>query len=119
MDENRQVLTAYGAFQISKQVKQTNSETFVKVYDFIQRKIHTAATMGKKDTIASLPCYLAGASAFKFDDMLMRVSSELENNGFYVCKLTHETLYISWRKSLNVTYEAPKAGLAIRTSTTT
>lgn len=90
-------MNASAAFLIAEKKKKHDNETYVLVCKFIEKKIATAATLGKRDTMCEVPVFIPDSLQFDMQPMVLAVSERFQKLGYYVLQVSVSGLYISWR----------------------
>ena len=99
-------MDAFTAYEIADRKKYTEDRTFEDVVKYVEKKIATAATLGHRDTICSIPIYMPDTPAFDRSSMLEDIMHHLTNKGFYCRPCPSCTVYISWRYATELTRES-------------
>jgi hypothetical protein len=90
-------MQAVDAFEISKKLKSNSYVCEEKVTAYIDRKIQTAASLGKKDTICKVPILIQNVNFYDINTMVTTLIQHLRTRGFYVIRIGTNNLYVSWR----------------------
>ncbi len=90
-------MNASAAYLIAEKKKKHDNETYVLVCKFVEKKIATAATLGKRDTMCEVPVFIPDSLQFDMQPMVLAVSECFQNLGYYVLQVSFNGLYISWR----------------------
>ena len=85
------------ALKLSEYTGQSSSAACDMVMKYIENKLATAATLGRKDTTISVPMFIPDCPQFQIDKMLIYIVEYLGYQGFFVHVMTSDTIYISWR----------------------
>lgn len=91
------MLDAKSALELSEFTGRPSSIACDTVMKYIENKLATAATLGEKDTTILIPMFIPDCPQFRIDMMLLYIGEYLKNNGFFVCTMTIDTIYVSWR----------------------
>jgi hypothetical protein len=90
------LLNANTAFGLAEQKKEKDNEAFLLLCQYVDRKIRTAACMGQRDTILTMPPLIQTTAELNVP-YVQPLSDHLQVSGFFVQILTSNTIYISWR----------------------
>lgn len=90
-------MNASDAATLADRRKTANAATVNSVVRVIMTKVTTAANLGHRDTLVTVPAFLMNVMQYDHGAMVIMVMAALTANGYYVVNLTDGRLYVSWR----------------------
>jgi hypothetical protein len=95
-------ITAVDAYHLALRRKASDSKTFLQVCSYVEKKIVTAASLGERDTICSIPMYLHDAPTYDQEALTEALVDHFRTQQFYVHTIHTTAIYISWRHANHV-----------------
>jgi len=100
-------LSAAQAYEVAQMRSRNGDEERARVMAYVQRKIATAASLGHRDAMCTIPSYIPDTLQYDMPEMVEAVILALNALGYYVRLLHFPSLYISWRYVGATTREQP------------
>ena len=90
-------MNASQAAVLADRRKVADNSTVDRVVAVINTKVETAANLGHRDTLVTVPSFVMNVPQYDHGDMVVTVMAALTTRGYYVVNLTQGRIYVSWR----------------------
>jgi hypothetical protein len=88
---------AIDAYMLSEHTADANIDVFNAVRRYVEKKIKTAATLGRLDTVCQIPAFISDIPAYKQDVLILVIKEHLDARGFHTIIIGQFNIYVSWR----------------------
>jgi hypothetical protein len=98
--KKEEMMSAAEAAELADRRKVARESTIESVCAYIMRKVSVSASMGHRDTFASVPAFVSGVPQYDHGDMVIDAMAYVSARGYFVMSLGQGNLYISWRYAI-------------------